>query len=233
MDAAKYVSTGHALASDTAAPIVPDTILHQGYGMEYLSRYNLILIGGPDVNLVSHWLMAAVEDMDRRSEGVALKESSGGKWTLESFPPVRFLADGSSGLQSIFFGTCNLTRTAQDAQGNANHHGLMFTFPLPFETSKKPDIDTKGQSHEPVNRIGLMVAADSVEGLDDVVAFSFSSNVPLTRAPFSNMYGDYFVVGPSLKKKGLGGVLATGYYGNNWELDPLNGWYPDECAVSN
>ena len=34
---------------------------------------------------------------------------------------------------------------------------------------------------------------------------------------FTNMVPDYLVVGPELEWKGMGGYLAAGNYGSNWE----------------
>ena len=43
----------------------------------------------------------------------------------------------------------------------------------------------------------------------------------LTRAPLSNMVPDYQVYGPELAYKGMGGILAAGFWGSDWS------WRPD------
>lgn len=64
---------------------------------------------------------------------------------------------------------------------------------------------------------GILTGTD-IQGMADVTKFFFSSNLPLTRAAFSNMMPDYLVIdGPTFRAQGYGGVLAAGFYGNRWE----------------
>jgi hypothetical protein len=107
----------------------------------------------------------------------------------------------------------------------------MFTFPLDYPEDNKDNNNNNNNNNnnEKRNRIGLMVSSDSIEGYNDVIAHSFSCNTPLTRAPFTNMYADYFITGVDRKKKGLGGILAHGYWDNSWKLSDSNGWMFESC----
>lgn len=51
-------------------------------------------------------------------------------------------------------------------------------------------------------------------------AHSFASQVPLTRALFSNMLPDFVVAGPRFPELGYAGVTMAGYLGDNWQPHP-------------
>jgi hypothetical protein len=172
--------------------------------------------------------------LDSESDGVSLLNSEynfiliGGpdvnavsKIAASRFPPqfpVKFYGNegnnSSDAVSNIHFDSCELN----------NDSGISFTFPL-------GDLSKTGDSKIPLlrNRIGYMIASGSIAGLSDVVSFSFSGNTPLTRAPFSNMYADYFVTSPQVNKKGLGGLLLHGFWGNRWEFSEQSGWNLNDC----
>ncbi len=62
----------------------------------------------------------------------------------------------------------------------------------------------------------VKVAAWDASTITQLVSFSFSSNTPLTRAPFSNMFADFIVSGPLFRGQGLGGLKAAGFWDSNW-----------------
>lgn len=45
------------------------------------------------------------------------------------------------------------------------------------------------------------------------------------RAPFSNMVPDYVIIGGEFSYKGYGGVIAAGFWGNDWEWRADVGWH--------
>ena len=47
-----------------------------------------------------------------------------------------------------------------------------------------------------------------------------------TVAPMLPQVPDYMVFGPELAWKGMGGILAAGFYGSNWE------WRPDTAYAT-
>eukprot|EP01041_Mallomonas_annulata_P003130 gene3130-6156_t len=243
LDAARYLSLGHLYASSTIAPIILDTDvdidLYDNYDNDNIDSVNWILLGGPDENKISQYLYNKIELNSNNN-----KDSN--------FPPIRFVSNNnnvdnvqtttpskepllsSSSSSSIFFGSCNLTDISQESlhsssSSSSSPIGIMFTFPM--DTTTTTTSSSGKRTNRRTNRLGIMLVANSEAGLQDVISFSFSSNTPLTRAPFSNMYGDYFITGPDLRKKGLGGVIAAGFWGDNWSIDPLNGWYPEQCEV--
>ena len=70
-----------------------------------------------------------------------------------------------------------------------------------------------------------MLASNSASALRDLVGMSYSSSPPLTRAFFTNMVPDFLVTaGPRWRARGLGGLLAVGYWGPTWGLDLASAW---------
>ena len=55
-------------------------------------------------------------------------------------------------------------------------------------------------------------------------ALSPCSNVPLTRAIFTNMLPDYIVTSKDFLWKGLGGLNAAGYWDSKWNYDDRVGF---------
>lgn len=47
--------------------------------------------------------------------------------------------------------------------------------------------------------------------------YSFSSNTPLTRGIYTNMWPDFTVLTPRVAVEGVGGIGAAGRWGNRWE----------------
>ena len=47
---------------------------------------------------------------------------------------------------------------------------------------------------------------------------AFSTNQPHTRAPFSNMLPDLFVIGDEFEWQGHGGVIAAGFFDEEWRV---------------
>ena len=72
------------------------------------------------------------------------------------------------------------------------------------------------------NDLQLALVIDATDAVDLVDLFrgSYSSNVPLTRAMFTNMYPDFMVTnGKEFRWKGYGGLHMSGYFGWNWGWD--------------
>jgi hypothetical protein len=183
---------------------------------------NLVLVGGPETNSVSR---AVLEILKNTSFGMHYREVGGDANRAVGTPSYR---DGEWVLGSCAFDGVS-----------PKDKGIMFTFPMtPIEAAMRPsqvqNVDTKNKTLSgstgvgPTrNRIGIIMFGGSDAALEDVAYHSFSSAQALTRAPFSNMYADFFVTGPEYRRKGLGGLLAAGYWGNAWQLDERNAWM--EC----
>lgn len=69
-----------------------------------------------------------------------------------------------------------------------------------------------------VTTLDLVVTATDEEALGRLVASSYATNQPHTRAPLSNMLPDFVVVGPDFAWKGHGGMLAAGFFDDEWSV---------------
>ncbi len=67
-------------------------------------------------------------------------------------------------------------------------------------------------------RLGLLVAATSHAAFDALVELSQPTIPPMVRAPLTNIVPDFLVAGPALRHRGLGGVLAAGFYDHAWRV---------------
>ena len=65
--------------------------------------------------------------------------------------------------------------------------------------------------------------------LTQLVASSYASNQPHTRAPFSNMLPDFFVIGPHFAWKGHGGVVAAGFFDEAWHIAQQSSYFQCEA----
>ncbi|XP_033104012.1 uncharacterized secreted protein ARB_06907-like [Anneissia japonica] len=65
--------------------------------------------------------------------------------------------------------------------------------------------------------LSLILLGNSLGGLRDVVSLASPTIPPMTRSPFSNMVPDFVITGPDFNKKGAGGYLCSGFWGNRWE----------------
>jgi hypothetical protein len=104
----------------------------------------------------------------------------------------------TSRLDAISFGRCRISRTEQRV-------GYLFVAP-------RYD-DALGHS-----LLNLVLSATDFDGLRDITSYSFSSNTPLTRAAFTNMVPDFMVTSPQFAARGMGGIRAAGFFGNDWQL---------------
>ena len=73
-------------------------------------------------------------------------------------------------------------------------------------------------------RLALIVSGKGSNLHKLLASMSFSSNVPLTRAIFTNMLPDYMVTSKNFQWKGLGGVNAAGYWDSKWAYDERVGF---------
>ena len=180
----------------------------------HLFLYHHPLILGPHVNSVSKRI-AGILDAQRTPLPITLFPNS-----------------------TIQLGCCRFNQQQSD--------GVMFTFPTPYSSDNLNDTCDGGdamnssctttctpQSEDNKNfrnHLSMMISADTLQSLYDVISFSFSSNVPLTRAPFSNMFADYYITSREVGRKGYGGLSAVGFWGNKWEYQPHQGWTATDCG---
>ena len=238
LEAGIFLSTGHAMASETVAPLVNDTALTRALE----ESHNLVVLGGPRHNTITARLAAATRER-AKATGEPTHEplcSPSSPATcpsaVSSQPAVEFFdvpaatdRDHSSNSSYstagpwISVGGCGLTRSEEAA---------VFTYPRHLSTSPSPKKalgsdgggareaggggGAAGQVRAP--RLDLFVVAGSVAAIEVALRYSFSVQQALTRAPHSNMVPDFFVTGPEYQWKGYGGLQAAGFWGNNWEF---------------
>ena len=62
--------------------------------------------------------------------------------------------------------------------------------------------------------------------------YSFATNQPHTRAPFSNMLPDYVLTGPDFRRMGYGGIVAAGFWGPRGGTATMRGSPKDHEAIA-
>ena len=68
-------------------------------------------------------------------------------------------------------------------------------------------------------RLAAVIAGTTLRNMFDIVMLSKPTIPPMTRQPFSNTYPDFIVTGDETYQKGMGGFLAAGYWGYDWNFD--------------
>lgn len=81
-------------------------------------------------------------------------------------------------------------------------------------------------------RTGLILDGSDYNGILDVVMLGAPTIPPMVRQPFSNTLPDYIVTSPSIRFAGAGGVLAAGFWGNEWEWRQDTGFAQSCIATS-
>ena len=71
--------------------------------------------------------------------------------------------------------------------------------------------------------LDLVVTGLHLVTLEWLVATTFATNQPHTRAPFSNMLPDFVVVDKAARWTGVAGIRATGYFDDDWR--PASGFF--------
>ena len=80
-------------------------------------------------------------------------------------------------------------------------------------------------------QLGLLVAGTDAQGLRDALTMGQPTIPPMVRAPYTNMQPDFVVTGPDFAWKGVGGILAAGYWGNTWKFEPSSSYTQDDCTL--
>ncbi|KAH3844315.1 hypothetical protein DPMN_086573 [Dreissena polymorpha] len=68
------------------------------------------------------------------------------------------------------------------------------------------------------HHLGLVLMGTTLVGLQDVISLAAPTIPPMTRSPFSNLIPDFVITGPDFGRKGPGGYLCAGFYGNKWQF---------------
>ena len=102
--------------------------------------------------------------------------------------------------------------------------GLVTTFPM------RSGLDFSRSSPRG-GSLGLLVAGTDASGLRDALTQGQPTIPPMVRAPYTNMQPDFVVTGPDFAWKGVGGILAAGYWGNLWQFDPSTAYTQDDCSL--
>ena len=241
LEAGIFLSTGHAMASETVAPLVNDTALTPALE----ESHNLVVLGGPRHNTIAARLAAAIRERAKATvepthEPLCSPSSPATcPSAVSSQPAVEFFdvpaatdawdRDHSSNSSYstagpwISVGGCRLTSSEEAA---------VFTYPRHLSTNPKKALGSDGGGAREAGRgagaggggqvraprLDLFVVAGSVTAIEVALRYSFSVQQALTRAPHSNMVPDFFVTGPEYQWKGYGGLQAAGFWGNNWEF---------------
>ena len=92
-------------------------------------------------------------------------------------------------------------------------HAVAFTFPF-YRTA-----DVAGGNG--VVRMGVCIHANSAQGYLQLSRLAWPVIPPMVRAPFGNYMPDFMAVDSKLWATGFGGVLAAGYWSNQWEADSI------------
>jgi hypothetical protein len=215
---ATFISQGHALSSLATAPIALDTQLAAGGGVP--CGFNAILIGSPAHNAVTAQLVApppAAAEARVKSTGEIGGIGEGGL-RVGGSPPLTFSRNGSSfTLGSRVWGA---------------GHTLITTLPF-FKGECVGWGRTEGPLFSPLDtssairaRLALLIAPTSthpgdlalLQQLHLVVRAATSTIPPMVRAPFSNLFPDFVVLGEGVLKKGWGGVEAAGFFNSTWGI---------------
>ena len=102
--------------------------------------------------------------------------------------------------------------------------GLVTTFPMQRGLNLNVSAGQGGQ-------LGLLVAGSDAQGLRDALTMGQPTIPPMVRAPYTNMQPDFVVTGPDFAWKGVGGILAAGYWGNTWKFEPSSSYTQDDCTL--
>ena len=85
---------------------------------------------------------------------------------------------------------------------------------------------TRAASPPPDPPLDLVVTATDQQSLAALATSTFATNQAHTRAPFSNMLPDFFIVdGKDFEWLGHGGVLAAGYFDGSWGVAPQSAYF--------
>ena len=160
------------------------------------SRANVIVLGGPDVNAFAR-LTAAQAPI--RWEG----GGGGGAYAVYGVGPYSYGAPGLGLLYLAPLGIDRPTTRAMNSSSSAATAGKASSRASLRQGQDRP------QPQAP--RLMLVVAGSDLQGMD--VACSL---VPIQSGL---TLPDFIVVQPQFKWQGAGGVLAAGYYNNDWEVN--------------
>ncbi|KAK3259660.1 hypothetical protein CYMTET_31351 [Cymbomonas tetramitiformis] len=173
MAAAVYMANGHFAAVETTAPVILDTM-----PLPSQAR-NTVLVGvgfgNQSSNAAASLNNAVARKVLAEWAGMAAAEGTRGA------PPVAW-TDGGLRLGPCLF--------------SGPHIAVLTLGPYNLSSMESTaDSSTCNAPEEPATRaLAMLVMGASEEALAELVTFSFSSNQPLTRAPFTNMVPDFMVV---------------------------------------
>ena len=177
LSAGRYISAGHMAASSTVAPVVTDLAAAATLSSLLRKRLNFILVGGPDVNIISKMISNL---HDGSSYVFPMEFHTPSKSATGNSTSTRGTTGQSSeskGLRFSFRGSCTF---------EAKDQGAMFTFPIPHPSTfhrleQKVDKnlgDNRKLSYDNLkNHMGIMIAASSKTSLIDTISFSFRYEV--------------------------------------------------------
>jgi hypothetical protein len=105
----------------------------------------------------------------------------------------------------------------------SNYNLIKISDSIPSSLSQIPGINmsAKGVGYINYHHGTLYLGARSVIGLQNLLDCAATPTIPpMTRSPFTYLIPDVFIVGEYSKSKGYGGVIAAGFWGNQWNYLP-------------
>jgi hypothetical protein len=201
MRTAVLIANSHYLASHTRAVIMTDDQLHEQLAASPSSRLRQrVLIGLAGSNR----FIKTAEDCEGATNTGGSSQCT---LPIRLFKPEDGAEAGGAAVADIEVGPCNFS-----------DEGIGLVFTTPRWESENSDEDSTGTASKGRALLDLVVTGTSIGGMLNVSSrFSFAFNQALTRATFTNMVPDVVVTGRELLRKGPGGMVAVGFWGNSWE----------------
>jgi hypothetical protein len=204
-DIAVFIANLHALASNARVRVVKDSDLIQSDQSvdDAALTHNLILLGDPNLNLVT----------------ARLRDSL----------PVQFDTSQQCGAPSTFSAQgltadCVLKPSFQVGKNvfAATSQALLFISPglaRAASQSTRPGLTHVDESTSTAPGLCLIMSANSATSWRALARLAQPTIPPMVRAPFTNTFPDFFVVdADALESRGLGGILMAGFWDNHWKV---------------
>ena len=181
---------------------------------------------GPMRQIFDLPFIIVVNDTSTLSLGIMLANShyAGSKTTAPVYFPHQVSAEMKRSYNIIFIGRSTMRDEMyrlNDIQFSKNDGGFV-VHRCQFRPGDYAGIVFLAPSITVDNPEQLILVIDGTDrsALIDLFHGSYSSNTPLTRAMFTNMYPDFIVTnGHQYQWKGLGGLYMSGYFSWNWGWD--------------
>ncbi|KAJ1420687.1 hypothetical protein B484DRAFT_399786 [Ochromonadaceae sp. CCMP2298] len=206
---AVYIGNAHFAAHGTRVRVLSDLEYRAGSHAKRAQLENIMFVGGPAVN-------KAMNTFCRRR---------GAAWDNSTFSSIPLYCDIP---EAVGFGKAKGGDSQFSFDGTpytGEDEALIFTLPFHRPDMRGPALAAVSASvsdagKRPAVGMAVCVHANSALGYQHLSRLAWPVAPPMVRAPFALYLPDFFVVSSRLWSHGFGGVLAAGYWNNQWELDP-------------